>query len=329
MWLELLVAATAVFASSVWGSSGISAAKRKWAATSPIQSFKDWRRDYGELIKRARALQREREGEAAASGTVPRRIGWKVSPRQAWRDIQAMTNDPHVKRLFAETFKRTPWVLVAVILVVSLLGSYIVIRRASLLAQLFDLLLTHAGSSAVAAAAAGATAAAATATGSTVDASPLVAQPATPAAAPPASAAAAAAADVWHASTLVLVEYVVMHLADHAIDIIAGLLTDELRSRIELRARRAFFAAILSQDVSYLDSKRHTDLQRHLQEAPFAIHDAALVPARVCRYAFTLIAGLWSMWHVDWQLTIIAWVLRAPLSMNVSAFTNSVISLHW
>lgn len=288
---------------------------------APVQAARDWWVQYSALLARARELEAEdaakaETAEGHAGGSRGRTggggggggrggggrggrggSGWRVSPLSAITNIREGWNDPSTRRLFREIREHTPWALVAVILLVSVGGSYIVIRRATLMAALFDTLQAAALKSG---GAAGGEAAADGASGTQ-----------------------------WATAMSILAAYIGLHLAEEAIDIASALLTDNLRKRIEVRARRTFYAAVLSQDVAFLDSQRTTDLQRHLGEAPQAVLDACLLPARLARYAFTFTAGLYSMFAVDWRLAVAAWLFRAPLSLNLAAFTNSIIALHW
>lgn len=110
-------------------------------------------------------------------------------------------------------------------------------------------------------------------------------------------------ATVWG----IILEMLALRLFDEVLDVALTVVSDELRSELEQRARIAFFQAVLTQPVADVDRVSGAELQRHLADAPFAIFDVTLIPVRLLRYCITLIGGIWAMVQLDWRLLLAAW----------------------
>lgn len=261
---------------------------------SPLQHTMTWYQRYSALIAEARSKQLESERVAAGAGS-----GWKVSPLRAVRELRQLWSGENAegqasRRMMREAFSHTAasWHLLLLVLLVSLAGSYVTIRKTTLLAQLFDGILSS-GLAAV-------------------------------------SSTSSAAAGSSSSTSQLLLAYFGLYVADDIIDIFASNVTERLRSVIELRARLAFYAGSLKQEAWKLNDQRSAqDLQRAMNEAAFSINDTALVPARAIRYACSFVAGVWSMISISWSMTLAASLLRAPLSLNLASLSASILQHHW
>jgi ABC-type multidrug transport system fused ATPase/permease subunit len=269
----------------------------------PLTSLRRWWGDYQALLARARALieKDEKAAEIAAGPSSPKTakqqrreklLTWRLSPFQALREIRATFDDPQSIRLVKETYKRTPLFLLVLVLVTTLVNSAIVLETVRVRGAIFDNLLAASGVKA---------------DGVMTDAEQ----------------------SAMNTVVGVLVKLFLLRIAEEVMDVVSIILTENLRAELEQRARVAFFQGVLSQSLNFVDGHTGAELANHITAAPLALYDVSLIPVRLLRYGTTFGGGLYAMLSLDWKLTVTAFLLRAPITLNISAHTHNLLALHF
>lgn len=269
----------------------------------PVDSFRGWWGDYSALLARARLLIEKDEAAAeAASGMKPgatarqqrreKLLTWRLSPFQALKELRSTFSDPQSLRLVAETWKRTPILLLLLVVAVTLINSTIVLETVRVRGSIFDHLLSATGVKA-------------------------------------AAPANSETEGISHSVFSVLLRLFLLRIAEEIMDVISIVLTENLRAELEQRARVAFFEGLVSQPLSFVDGHTGAELAALLTAAPLALFDVSLIPVRIIRYGTTFAGGLYAMLALDWKLTVAAFLLRAPVTLNLSAYTHRLLALHY
>ncbi|RYG42465.1 ABC transporter ATP-binding protein, partial [archaeon] len=292
----------------------------------------DWMTEYNRLLSRAHDLDAAERALCESSGNAKiERRSHRRSPLEAFRDVRSVLMNPSKRQLFSMTFAVVPLPLLAFIALMSMIRPYASLKRTALLASLSETLINSAtahastvlgvsaGSAAPAAFLNGTNAAAAAAAAPINDSSSSSSS---------SDGGAFAASDAWSTALSLLAWYIGLFVLEEVADLIQLLAGDTLRYVLEFHGRMTYLSAILVQDAGLIDTRTPAELQQRMAEAPSVMQSLAMMPPRLLQFAFTFGCGLYNMLTMDPLLTLATWLLRLPITLNLTASNHSLLRMH-